>query len=195
MRFNMKSGAAASPFAGLFRSGPKVSAKKAEDDKKDEEMESPEDGDEKDKDDDKEKGKKAKAEKSDEECAEDDEEEARAESEDDDKDEKKDEKAKAVAAERTRWVSVLSSDAAAGKGEAACTMLAETDMSAKQITSVLKGLPGAEAKSGRRSLDERMASRTQVNPGAGGDEKPAEGPQATAAAMRSVYDRLVGRSK
>lgn len=191
----LKSGAAA-PFAHLFGRAPKVDAKaeepKDDKDKKDAKAEEPcddkdkkaESGDDKDKDGDKDKkdAKKSKAES-------------------DDEDDKEEMKAQAhasgnalgIQAERARWVSTLSNPAAAGRGEAALTLLSTTDLASEQIVATLKSLPAATAKSG--GLSERMNAAQIPNPGNGGNEAPADGPQAAAAAMMAVYDRLTDTAK
>lgn len=133
------------------------------------------------------KDAKADDDKNDEDKMEDDEEEkdAKADSEEDDKDEDgdgdKDEKAeddeedeaeaKGRKAERARWAKVFGNKAALGRVAAACTMLADTDMSAKQVLTVLSTIP-ADVPAARASLGDRMASVTVPNVGAGDGAKP-----------------------
>lgn len=87
--------------------------------------------------------------------------------EDDDEDEKKKDEAKKAAAagraegvkaERDRWTAVLSAPEAKNRGLVAASLLADTDMEASALITVLKATP--EAKSG--GLYARMAAAAVV---------------------------------
>jgi hypothetical protein len=92
-----------------------------------------------------------------------------------------------VKAERARWVAVLSSPEAVDRGEAACHLLADTNLPASSIRPILNSMPLANASS---KLERRMEAIRALNRGTA----PPEGAAATAAAMRDVYERALGRS-
>lgn len=159
-------------FAGLFSFG----ASRAEDPKKD---------------DDKDKAKPARmdGESDDDYAKRCDEEEKKKDDEakkasDDEK--KKDDDAKAaatasgVSAERERWSTVLASAEANGKGATACSLLADSDLSAAQIIGVLKTTPEPQAEAG---LARRMAEQAKITPApAPGGGASAEAPKPGSAA-------------
>jgi hypothetical protein len=107
---------------------------------------------------------------------------AKAEDDEDDK-----ETAKAArTAERSRWATVMGSRAAAGRVASACSMLANSSMSASAIITTLKTLP---AQSGRTGLADRMASApipsVGADAGGGAESKPTLAAQIVAAAKKA----------
>lgn len=97
--------------------------------------------------------------------------------------------ARGASAERTRWVGVMSAPETAGRLATACTLLADTELSATQIVGVLKTTPIAKAG----GLAARMAADDAVRapaPDAGGKEKlAANDPKGIAAQIMAVADR------
>jgi hypothetical protein len=92
-----------------------------------------------------------------------------------------------VKAERARWVAVLSSPEAVDRGEAACQLLADTNLPASAIRPILSSMPLADTRS---KLERRVEAIRSLNRG----PAPPDGAAATAAAMREVYERALGRS-
>lgn len=137
------------------------------------------------------KGKRAKKDCPDTDAAEDD---------DDDEDEKDEKerkaKASATAAERDRWCIVMSSPEARGRVPLACSLLADTDMTAEKVCAALRNSP-AELPVRVKGLAARMAEvpRPDVGSGAGASAAAAAAagtPQARAAEIVAAYKKAGG---
>lgn len=84
---------------------------------------------------------------------------------------KEDGVAEGVTAERNRWSTVLASPAAAGKAITACSLLADTDMTAANIQKTLAALP---AEGGRSTLAQRTGNKPTPAPAVDGGKSAAE---------------------
>lgn len=126
---------------------------------------------------------------------------AKADKKDGDGDDEDDEdddspEAKAVArgrkAERARWGAVLASAEAKGRVPLACSLLADTGMSAEKIRAALLASP-TEARQG---LAARMAqvSRVDIGSGPAATVPDPRTPQGRVAAMQAAYDKALGRA-
>jgi hypothetical protein len=94
---------------------------------------------------------------------------------DDDGNEEAEEKGRK--AERARWTSVMQHPSAGGGRVAtACTFLATTDLTAKQIVNLLKTTPEHNATGGRGRLADRMERVRTPNPGGNGGGDGGKGP-------------------
>jgi hypothetical protein len=123
----------------------------------------------------------------------DEDEEADDEADDEDEDEKKKGERKAAASarasERARWAAVMSSSEAKGRVALACSLLADTGMSADKIRAALLASP-AEARSG---LSARMEAVPRPDIGSAPSAKPAtNSPTAQAEAIVAAYNKAVG---
>ena len=213
MKHSLVTSAAAAPFAHLLGGlGRKSAARRAEDDKPEEDKDAAraeeddekdkdavraEEDDEKDKDavraeggddeDDKDKdgkrGKKAKAEDDDESCAE----------EDDD-----DEDVSAAAksgrrAERARCRKIFSSPAAGQRPDVAAQLAFTTNLPSAEALGILQAAAGGAAPQASRRIDERMSRVSVPAIGAdGGDPPRTDAPKGKAAAIVAAMNKARG---
>lgn len=126
---------------------------------------------------------------------EEDDESASAEEEDDDEEEdekKRDRKACASAArasERDRWTAVMSSAEAKGRVPLACSLLADTDMSAEKIRGALTASPTES----RQGLSARMAAVPRPDVGSPPPERPdPRSPSGQASSIVAAYKKASG---
>lgn len=102
------------------------------------------------------------------------------------------EAARARAAERSRWASVLSSAEAKGRVPLACSLLADTDMPPDKIRETL-GASLAESSLRAPSLYERMATVPRPDVGSGPSMRDIAGtPAGSAASIVRAYDKALG---
>lgn len=99
-----------------------------------------------------------------------------------------------VLAERERWSAVMAAPETAGRLATACTLLADTELSATQVIGVLKTTPEAKVEG---SLARRMAAAaaTIPAPDAGGKEVKATDPKGIAALIVATSDKVRGEPK
>lgn len=217
MRHSLASSAAAAPFAHLLGLGRKPVAKRAEEDKPEDDKDAAraesEDDDDKDKD-----GKKGARAEDDEK---DDKDAARAEDEDDDADKDKDgKKAKAKAeddetcaeeddededvsaaakagrkAERARCRNIFSSKAAGQRPDVAAQLAFTTNLSSAEAVGILEAAAsGTPTSVTARRIDERMARVVTPSVGAdGGSAAPQSGPKGQALAIVAAMNKARGQ--
>lgn len=100
-----------------------------------------------------------------------------------------------VKAEKSRWDGVLASDAAKGKAITACSLLADTDMTAAAIQKTLGALP-AETPA-RSTLAERTGGQPTPAPKTdGGEGQPdPKSPKGFAAGVAAAVAKVRGQNK
>lgn len=95
--------------------------------------------------------------------------------------------------ERARWGAVLSSAAAHGRVPLACSLLADTKMSAEKVCAALAASPTES----RQGLAARMAAVPRPDVGSSaptGAQPDVTTPKGRAAEMRKAYDKALGVS-